>query len=216
MRKLSTLYLVAEVVKKDLKVEARSKTSLNQMIIFALTVAFLFSLSIDAERFFSQIIILIILFTSIAGSSISFLREFDLETIEGLKASPLNSSHIMTAKMLSNLIFVLILSFFVYPICYALFNLDGNFLLTFGALLIAIMPISGAIALLAPLSANSKGREMILLAMIFPVIFPVLMPATKFIALAYSGVFDLMSFLFIISYTGIIYSLSLLLSDYLL
>lgn len=216
MKKLLALYLLVEVVKKDLKVEVRSKASLNQMIIFALTVAFLFSLSIDAERFFPQIIILIILFTSIAGSSTSILREFDLETIEGLKASPLSSNQIMTAKMLSNLILVLILSFFVYPICYALFNLDGNFLLILGALIITIMPISGAITLLAPLSANSKGREMLLLAMIFPVIFPVLMPATKSIALAYSGVFDFMSVLFIVSYTGIIYSLSLLLSDYLL
>ncbi|MCS7144540.1 MAG: heme exporter protein CcmB [Archaeoglobaceae archaeon] len=216
MKKLSTLFLLIELIKKDLKVEARSKASLNQMLIFALTVAFLFSLSIDAERFFPQIILLIILFTSIAGSSTSILREFDLETIEGLKASPLSSSHIMTAKTLSNLIFVLILSFFVYSICYALFDLEGKFLLTLGILLIVATPISFAITLLAPLSANSKGREMLLLAMIFPIIFPILMPATRTISLAYSGVFDTIGLFYIISYTGIIYSLSLLLSDHLI
>jgi ABC-type transport system involved in cytochrome c biogenesis permease component len=57
---------------------------------------------------------------------------------------------------------------------------------------------------------------MLLLAMLFPVIFPVLMPAMKSINLAYSGVFDLVGILFIISYSGIIWSLSILLSDHIL
>lgn len=216
MKKLFSLYLLIEVIKKDIKVETRSKASLYQMAIFALTTAFLFSLSIDTERFFSQIIILIILFTAIAGSSASILREFDLETIEGLKASPLTPSQIMIAKMLSNLILVFSLAIFIFPICYAIFNLEGNFLLIFAVLLIAIMPISGAITLLSPLSAYSRGREMLLFAMLFPVIFPVIMPAVNSLILAYSGALDLMSILFMISYTGVIWSLSLLLSEYVL
>jgi ABC-type transport system involved in cytochrome c biogenesis permease component len=57
---------------------------------------------------------------------------------------------------------------------------------------------------------------MLLLAMLFPVIFPVLMPAMKSINLAYSGVFDLVGILFITSYSGIIWSLSILLSDHVL
>ncbi|MEM1576937.1 MAG: heme exporter protein CcmB [Archaeoglobaceae archaeon] len=215
MKKPSSLYLLTELVKKDLKIELRSKSSLNQMLIFALTVAFLFSLSLDTKSFFSQVILLLIIFTSIAGISVSVLREFDLETIEGLKASPLTSSQIMTAKMTSNFILVLILSSVIYPVCYGLFNLEGEFLLTLGVILIAIMPISGVITILAPLSTNSKSREMLLLAMIFPIIFPVLMPAVKSISLAYVGIIDSMSLLFMLSYAGIIYTLSLLLSDYL-
>ncbi|MCQ4152767.1 MAG: heme exporter protein CcmB [Archaeoglobi archaeon] len=216
MKRPYDLFLLAEIIKKDIKVEARSKASSNQMLIFAVTTAFLFSFSIDAERFFSQIILLIILFTSIAGGSTSFLREFDFETIEGLKASPLKASQIMTAKMLSNLILVLTITALIFPICFALFNLEGNFLLTFLVLVFAVIPISGSITLLAPLAAKSRGREMLLLAMLFPVIFPVLMPAMKSINLAYSGVFDLVGILFITSYSGIIWSLSILLSDHIL
>lgn len=216
MKKPLSLYLLIELVKKDLKIELRSRSSLNQMLIFALTVAFLFSLSLDVKSFFPQIVLLLIIFTSIAGISISILREFDLETIEGLKASPLTSPQIMTAKMTSNLILVLILTAVIYPVCYGLFNLEGEFLLTLSVILIAIMPISAVITTLAPLSANSRGREMLLLAMIFPIIFPVLMPAVKSISLAYAGVIDSMSLLFMLSYAGIIYALSLLLSDYIL
>ncbi len=216
MKRLFDLFLLAEIIKKDIKVEVRSKASLNQMVIFAITTAFLFSFSIDAERFFSQIILLIILFTSIAGGSTSFLREFDFETIEGLKASPLKASQIMSAKMISSLILVLTITAFIFPVCFALFNLDGNFLLTFSVLLIVVIPISSSITLLAPLSAKSKGREMLLFAMLFPVIFPLLMPAMNSINLAYSGVFDIMGILFIISYSGIIWSLSILLSEHVL
>ncbi|MDK2876872.1 MAG: heme exporter protein [Archaeoglobaceae archaeon] len=216
MKKLSALSSVIELVKKDLKVETRSKASFYQMAIFALTTAFLFSLSIDTERFFSQIILLIILFTAIAGSSASILREFDLETIEGLKASPLTTSQIMIAKLLSNLILVLTLATFIFPICYAIFNLEGDFLLTFAVLAIVILPISSAITLLSPLSAYSRSRETLLFAMLFPVIFPVLMPAVNSLNLAYSGFLDSMGLLFIISYTGVIWSISLLLSEYVL
>ncbi|MCS7130088.1 MAG: heme exporter protein CcmB [Archaeoglobaceae archaeon] len=214
MKKLSELFLLFEIIKKDLKIEARSKAGINQMLLLSLTTAFLFSISIDVESFFPQIILLIILFTSISGTSVTILREYDLETLEGLKASPLTNSHIMLAKSFSHLLIVLTITALVYPICYALFNLNGDFLLTYFAVIIAVLPISGAINLLSPLSAGSKGREMLILAMLFPVIFPVLLPATKSIALAYSGTFDLMSSLFIVSYTGIIYSLSILLSDH--
>lgn len=216
MKGRSGLFLLAEIVKKDLKVEFRSKASINQMAIFALTATFLFSLSIDAKEFFPQIVLLIILFTSIVGSSASILREFDFETIDGLKASPLRASQTMAAKMLSNLILVLILITLIFPVCYALFNLEGDFLLTLAALLISVVPISGAIALLSPLAANSRGREMLLFAMLFPVIFPVLMPAVKSVELAHSGTLDFMATLFIFSYTGIIWSLSMLLSEHVL
>jgi heme exporter protein B len=216
MKRRSGLFLLVEIVKKDLKVEFRSKASINQMAIFALTATFLFSLSIDTKEFFPQIVLLIILFTSIAGSSSSILREFDFETIEGLKASPLRASQTMAAKMLSNLILVLILTNLIFPVCYALFNLKGDFLLTLTALLISVVPISGAISLLSPLAANSRGREMLLSAMLFPVVFPVLMPAVKSIELANSGILDSMTILFIFSYTGIIWSLSMLLSEHIL
>ncbi|MCX8172363.1 MAG: heme exporter protein CcmB [Archaeoglobaceae archaeon] len=214
MKKLSVVYLLFEIVKKDFKIEMRNKANLNQMLIFALATAFLFSLSIDVERFFPYIVILIVLFTSIIGISASILREFDFETIDGLKASPLTNSQIITAKMLSNLVIVLIISALVYSVCYALFNVEGDFLLMLIVVLIAIFPISSTITLLAPLSVGSRGREMVLLGMSFPVIFPILMPATRAITLANAGSFDLISASFILSYTGIIYSLSLLLSDH--
>ncbi|MEM0351327.1 MAG: heme exporter protein CcmB [Archaeoglobaceae archaeon] len=205
---------ILEVVKKDLKVEARSKASLNQMILFALASSFLFSLSIDAEKFFAQILFLVILFSSILACSITVIREFDMETIEALK-SMLSAQEIMVAKIFSNLLIILLLLSIITPICYALFNLSGNFLLLFLCLLISSFPISISITLLSPISAFAKGKEMLLPAMLFPVIFPIILPSMKLLNLAYVGIFDVFSALYLLSYSGLMATLSLLLSDHL-
>ncbi|MEM1578513.1 MAG: heme exporter protein CcmB [Archaeoglobaceae archaeon] len=206
--------MTLELVKKDLKVEKRSKASLNQMLIFALTTAFLFSLSIDAEKFFAQILILVTLFSSILACSVTVIREFDFETIEALKAS-LSAQEIIVAKIFSNFLIVLSLLSIITPACYALFNLHGNFSLIFLSLLIASFPISTAITLLSPISVFARGREMLLPAILFPIVFPVILPAIKLLSLSYNGLFDFFSSLFLLSYTGIIFTIALLLSDYL-
>ncbi|MFN3384476.1 MAG: heme exporter protein CcmB [Archaeoglobaceae archaeon] len=204
-----------ELVKKDLRIEIRSKAGLNNAILFAFATAFLFSLSIDAQKFFAPILVLVTLFSSILVCSATVIREYELETMEALKAS-LSPEEIMISKIFSNFLIVLFLVFVIAPICYALFNLDGNFVLLLLSLSIVAFPISSAVTLLSPISAFTKGKEAFLPAMLFPIIFPVILPAIKLLNLAYSNVFDLFSALFLLFYTGIIASLALLISDHLL
>lgn len=208
-------FLFAELVKKDLKVEARSKTGLNNTILFALTSAFLFSLSIDVEKFFSPILVLITLFSSVLACSSSVIREYDFETIEALKAS-LSPQEIMIAKIFSNFLIVLLLISLIAPICYALFNLKGDFTLLFLSLTIVALPISTAITLLSPISAFARGKETFLPAMLFPIIFPAILPAIKLLNLAYNSSLDVFSSLFLLFYTGVVATLALLVSEHLL
>jgi len=203
-----------ELVKKDLKVEARSKSSINQMLLFALTTAFLFSLSIDSEKFFAQILIIVVLLSSILSCSATVVREFEQETIEGLK-NFMDAREIMAGKIFSNLLIVFLLVIIVTPICYALFNLSGNFLLLFTSLLVASLPISITITLISPLSAFARGREMLLPAMLFPIIFPIIVPSIKLLSSSHAGIFELQSAIFLIAYAGLMASLSLILSEHL-
>ncbi|MEM0202369.1 MAG: heme exporter protein CcmB [Archaeoglobaceae archaeon] len=203
-----------ELVKKDLKIEIRSKAGLNNAILFALTTAFLFSLSIDAKIFFAPILVLVTLFSSILACSATVTREFELETIEALKAS-LSAQEIITSKILSNFLIVLFLVSIIAPICYALFNLEGNFFLLLASLAIVAFPISSAVTLLSPISAFAKGREAFLATMLFPIIFPVILPGIKLLNLAHSGVFDFFSALFLLFYAGVVTTLAQLVSDHL-
>lgn len=204
-----------ELVKKDLKIEVRSKAGLNNAILFALTTAFLFSLSIDAKIFFAPILVLVTLFSSILACSATITREFELETIEALKAS-LSAQAIMISKIFSNFLIVLFLVSIIVPICYALFNLDGDFFLLFSSLAVIALPISSAVTLLSPISAFAKGRETFLTVMLFPIIFPAILPSIKLLNLSYNSFFDLFSALFLVFYAGVIATLSMLVSDHLL
>lgn len=204
-----------ELVKKDLKIEIRSKAGLNNAILFAIVTAFLFSMSIDSKSFFAPILILLTFFSSILACSTTVTREFELETIEALKAS-LSAQEIILSKIFSNFLIVLFLVFIVSPICYALFNLEGDFLFLTASLAIAALPISSAVTLLSPISAFAKVRETFLPAMLFPVVFPIIFPAIRLINFAYGGFFDLFSALFLLFYTGIIATLASLVSEHML
>lgn len=204
-----------ELVKKDLRIEIRSKAGLNNAILFALTTAFLFSLSIDAKSFFAPILILTTFFSSILACSNTVTREFEFETIEALKAS-LSAQAIVFSKILSNFLIVFFLVFIIVPIFYALFNLEGDFLLLLSALSITSFPISSAVTLLSPISAFSKVKEAFLTVMLFPIVFPVILPGIRLLDLAYNGSFDFFSALFLIFYTGVIATLALLVSEHLL
>ncbi len=204
-----------ELVKKDLKIEIRSKAGLNNAILFAFATAFLFSLSIDAEKFFAPILVLVTLFSSILACSATVIREYEFETMEALRAS-LSPEEIMISKIFSNFLIVLFLVFIVTPICYALFNLKGNFALLLLSLSIVAFPISSAVTLLSPISAFAKVKEAFLPAMLFPIIFPSILPGIKLLNLAYNNVFDTLSAVFLLSYTGVIATLSLMLSEHLL
>jgi heme exporter protein B len=203
-----------ELTKKDLKVEVRSKSSINQMVLFAIASAFIFSLSVDAEKFFGQILMIVVLFSSMLSCSATVVREFELETVDGLKHS-MSSREIIAGKIVSNSLIVFFLVLIITPVCYALFNLSGDFFLLLISLLISSLPISTTVTLLSPLSAFAKGREMLLPAMLFPIIFPVFIPSFKLLGFSYAGIFDFISAMFLLSYTGLIFSLSLILSEHL-
>lgn len=208
-------FLILELVKKDIKVEFRSRAGLNNTILFSLTIAFLFSLSIDTEKFFAPIFLLATLFSSIMACSTTVIREYDFETIEALKAS-LSPQQIMLGKVFSNFFIVLLIVIIIAPICYVLFNLKGNFLFVLISLAIVSFPISSSITLISPISAFAKSRETLLPAMLFPVVFPTILPGIKLLNLAYKGLFDIYSALFLLFYAGVVITLALILSEHLI
>lgn len=115
--------LFIEVTKKDLKSELRLKSILSLSLIFAITVSFLLS-SVVKEY---STIFLIILFTSLISLPLVYLKEFDFGTIEALKCSPLTNQEVQAAKNFSSIIINLIILSIIYPICFALFDVKGNF-----------------------------------------------------------------------------------------
>lgn len=205
---------VIELTKKDLRVELRTKSSISLMLLFSITSAALFSAAIsNPEEIFSSLLLLIFFLTGMLGYSTSFLKEFDAETIEGLKASPVTPQQIIVGKMVFNIILMFTVQLFIFPICYALFDVSGNFLLSFVIFTACNLSIAVVITSLSPLLSHSKSREMLLPILLFPVIFPLINSTVVLVNLALSGVTNYQTLMFVIAYTGIVMSLSMLVAD---
>ncbi len=203
-----------ELAKKDLRSELKTKSNVSIMLLFSLTAAFLFSAAIsEPAEVFSPLILVIFLLTGIMGYSASFLKEYDSETIEGLKASPLTPQEIVLGKMVFNLLLMFSVQLFVFPICYALFDVSGNFALAFSLFTVCNAAISIAITAISPLMAHSRAREMLLPVVLFPVIFPLISSTVTVLDAALSGFVDFSRLVFVLAYSGIMVSLSMITAD---
>jgi heme exporter protein B len=203
-----------EVAKKDLKAELRTKASVSIMLLFSLTAAFLFSAAIsEPEKIFSSLLLIIFFLTGMLGYSASFLREYDAETIEGLKASPLTPQEILAGKMVFNLILMLSVQIIVFPICFALFDVSGNFGLAFITFTICNSALSITITSISPLLAHSRAREMLLPVVLFPIIFPLISSTVEVVDGALTGYLNFSRILFVAAYAGIIATLSMITAD---
>ncbi len=208
---------ILELVRKDLVSEFRSKSVVSTMLLFSVTAAFLFSAAIPKQtlqNLLSPLLLVIFFFCGVLGYSISFLREFDSGTIEGLKSSPVTPFQIVLGKMLFNIILMLSIQSILIPVCYALFDAEGDFALFFIIFAICNTSLAVTITSLSPLTSKSRARELLIPVVIFPVTFPVITATLRATEIALSGSLELNSLFFLLSYTVTIVAISYLVSDY--
>lgn len=209
-----------EVAKKDIKIEFRTKNTLNLMLLFALITSMMFSLTIPvtvAEDLAPSLLWLVFLFVGMIGYARAFLREVELETLEGLKISPLSPSDILIGKMIYNLILMLLMEVIILPIFIALFDLHiENPLLAFSSITLGNIGFVIVASSLSILVLKSRARELLLPVIMFPIIFPII--SSTIYALSASikgdveGVYS--TFFLIISFSVVMFAVSLLTSDY--
>ncbi len=205
--------MILHLLLKDIKLELRTKAGITLILLFSLASSFLLSATIPQQDAFAPLLLLIFLLAGILGYSSSFLREFDFETIEGLKASPLTPQQVVLGKMLFNVLLVLLVQVFVFPVCYALFDVSGNFILAFLSFALCNSSIAITITALSPLLSHSRSREMLLTVLLFPVIFPLLTKTVSSVNSALAGNIDVSGLTFVVAYSAMILSLSLLMAD---
>ena len=205
--------MILRLLLKDMKLELRARAGITLILLFSLTSSFLLSATIPQQDAFAPLLLLIFLLAGILGYSSSFLREFDFETIEGLKASPATPQQVVLGKMLFNVLLVLLVQVFVFPVCYALFDVSGNFILAFLSFALCNSSIAITITALSPLLSHSRSREMLLTVLLFPVIFPLLTKTVSSVNSALAGTIDVSGLIFVVAYSAMILSLSLLTAD---
>jgi len=177
---------IKAIVLKDLVTELKTKELLSSMFIFALLVIIIFIFSVDlsivkANEVGPGVLWVAFLFAGTMGLNRSFMLEKENGCLEGLILTPADRTAIYFGKLISNLIFLLVMEIFILPLFMIFFNID---LISFlGPLLFVIfMGTLGFCAigtLLSSLSSNLKTREIMLPILLYPVIVPVMIAVVR-------------------------------------
>ncbi|MBI3739613.1 MAG: heme exporter protein CcmB [Chloroflexi bacterium] len=186
VRRPSSNFLKATfaVTWKDLVAELRSRELFSAMLVFSLLVILIFNFALELDIRTRQSVTSGVLWVTFAfagtlGLNRSMAVEKDRGCLDGLLLAPVDRAAIYFGKVISNLVFMLIVEAFVLPTYSFLYNVN---LFKPGLLLIILLGSIGYTAvgtLLASMAVQTRTRDVLLPILLFPVAIPVLIASVK-------------------------------------
>ncbi len=175
---------VAAVVWKDLAAELRSKELLNAMVVFSLLVILIFNFALELDPATRRtaapgVLWVTFVFAGTLGFNRSLAQEKDRGSLDGLLLAPVDRSALYFGKAAGNLLFMTIVEAILLPVSAVLFDLP---LLHPLLLLVVVLGTVGYAAvgtLLASMAVHTRGRDVMLPILLFPVALPLLMAAVR-------------------------------------
>lgn len=175
---------VLEHLRKDLRLEWRSRDSINGMLFFVLLMVVVFSIAFDpagyptvTRQISGGILWVGLLFASMTALNQSWTREQRNQVLEAQRMAPSPASALFVGKALANMIFVLVVEAVLAPVFVIFFNLH---VLGDPWLLALILPL-GTWAIVvngtffAALGLRARNRELLLPLILLPLSLPAIL-----------------------------------------
>jgi heme exporter protein B len=182
---------VWQIVRKDLRIEFRSKAGLVSIFVLGLLVLLIFQFAVPEKptpESAAAALWIAFVFAGTLGAQRTFLLERDNLCLDGLKAAPIDPAAIFLAKMLGTLITLTILQAVVAPLTSVFFGVVPTAPLGFALVcLLGNLGFASLATLFASISVGTRAREVILPLLIFPVLVPLLIAAVKASAVLLGG-----------------------------
>jgi heme exporter protein B len=180
----SFLRAVGAIAWKDLAAELRSRELLSAMLVFALLVILIFNFALELDvkaraSVTSGVLWVTFAFAGTLGLNRSMAVEKDRGCLDGLLLAPVDRSAIYFGKVISNLVFMLIVEAIVLPVYSILYNTNLISLGLIGVVLLGSIGYVGVGTLLSSMAVQTRTRDVLLPILLFPVIVPVLVAAVK-------------------------------------
>ena len=182
------------VFRKDILLEARSRTNLNAMLFFAGTVLLIFSFALGPSpqklrTAAGGLLWLAFVFAGILAFARSYQMEAENGAFEGLILIAQNRSAIYAGKVLGAVAIMLVIEAVVLPFMAILYNLDLWSAVPSLAL-VGVLGTTGYAAigsLYGALTMSMRAREVLLPLLLLPVSVPVLLGAVKATTIVLNG-----------------------------
>ncbi len=183
---------VIAITWKDALAEMRTKEIISAVLVFTLLVIVIFSFAFGTspdvvKQVASGMMWVTFAFAGVLSLNRSFIMEKEEGCLEGLMVSPVSREAIYVGKMLSSLLFMLVIEAVALPMFSVLFNLN---IISVQQIVIIFLTTVGFVAvgtLFSALAVNTRAREMVLPILFFPIVAPVIISAVKASDLAISS-----------------------------
>ncbi len=156
------------------------------MFFFALIVILIFSFSFSMDQemvnaLMGGIIWVSFVFTGIIGLGKSFVVETQNDCLEFFQMSPAPRAAIYVGKLLSNLMFMLIVEMVLFPLFVIFFNLDvlEKIPLLMLIFVIGSLGLSALGTLFSAMTVQIRAREVLLPVLLLPLAIPLIIGAVE-------------------------------------
>lgn len=207
-------------LRKDFRVEFRSRFALNVSIAFAVITTIALSLAAGgvpfSPRVQSMLLWLIIFFSAMNGLSHIFVREEDQGTSLFLRITA-SADSIFASKLIYNLAFMAIVLCVVTPLFMFFMQVTVRDAVYFaGSIAGGGLSIAAATTIMAAMVAKAGGKGSLFTIISFPVLLPVLWLSIRSTAssIESAGHADYGTLVFLLAFSGFITAISFLLFRY--
>jgi heme exporter protein B len=178
-QEVSLTSITATTLRKDLRLEWRSKDAINSMLFFSLLVVVIFSFAFDpiaeeSRHIAGGLVWVAFLFAATVALNQTWARELRNQVLDAYRVSPAPANSLFFAKALGNFIFVVALEMLMVPLFVVFYNLRA----IGPAYQLAIIAVLGTWALVvngtffAAMSLRTRSREVMLPLLLFPISIP--------------------------------------------
>jgi heme exporter protein B len=166
-------------LKKDIRLEWRSKDALNSMLFFSLLVVVIFSFAFDplaeeSRHIVGGLVWVAFLFAAVVALNQTWARELRNQVLDAYRVSPAPANALFLAKSLGNFIFVSVLEALMTPLFVIFYNLHvlgpAWQLIPVALLGTWALVINGTF--FAAMSLRTRNRELMLPLLLFPISIP--------------------------------------------
>jgi len=183
---------VLAIVRKDTISELRTKEVVSSVLVFTILIIIIFNFAFSSNHELAKSMAPGILWATFAFAGVlslnrAFVAEKEQGCLEGLMVCPISRDVIYVGKMVTSLLFMLIIEMVTLPIFTLLFNVNVISLQLIAIVILATIGFVAVGTLFSAIAINTRARELVLPILFLPVVVPVVISAVKASGLAIAG-----------------------------
>ena len=167
------------ILRKDLRIEVRTKESVPAMVLFSVVVFVLFHFGLDRDSLSGELASGVLWVTILLGAILGVNRLFAAEQIDGILLAPIDRTAVWLAKSSALFIYLVAVQIVAVPAFAVLLLGPGLDPAIVPVLLLADIGLAATGALVAGLASETRARDLVVPLLLLPLVMPVLIGAAR-------------------------------------